>query len=151
MTRRFDFWRFMNSPSNAVEPASIPKKGRGSHPARPRVPWWISVCFFTGLLRTVIGVLTLLTVSISIGEPMPNWFNWLIVAYGVAMVVALVFMLNGFGWARLALLALALAQLAFDQGIITKYFLLFDVALLVVLVLPPSVRYIVSSAAARRP
>ena len=154
---RFDFWRFMNSPSRAVEPATRAKSirggrrgGRPDKTERPRVPWWISVCFFIGIFRVILGVLTLLAVSTGIGEPMPAWFNWLIIAHGVAMIVTLVFILNGFGWARLAYLALALAQLALDQGIITKWFLLFDVAVLVVLILPPSVRYIVTSATARR-
>ena len=145
----FDFWRFMNSPGQAAQQAPRPRKARGK-PERPRVPWWISVCFFAGVFRAILWVLTMLVVSTSIGEPMPAWFNWLVVAYGVAMVVVLVFILNGFGWARLAYLALALVQLFYDQGIISKYFLIFDVIVLVVLLLPPSVRYIVTSAAARR-
>jgi len=154
---RFDFWRFMNSPSRATESQARAKNSRGGRRGgrpvkteRPRVPWWISVCFFVGVFRVVLEVLMLLAVSTGIGEPMPVWFNWLIVAHGVAMIVTLVFVLNGFGWARLAYLALALAQLALDQGIISKWFLLFDVVVLVVLILPPSVRYIVTSATARR-
>ena len=153
----FDFWRFMQSPSKAVERTRRPgkpsnrrtSKAKLAPPERPRVPWWISICFFIGIVRVLLGTLTLLGFSVSGDEQMPAWFNWLLIAHGAAMIVALVFILNGFGWARLALLILALAQLAFDQGYLTKFFLLFDAAVLIVLLLPRSAAYFAASAAAR--
>jgi len=142
----FDFWRFMASPNQAARHRR--RAGRGAVD-RPRVPWWISICFIVGLLRAIVGTLTLLALSVSVDEPMPAWFNWLVLLHGVALVVALVFLLNGFGWARLALLVLTFAQWGFDQAMITKYFTLLDIAILIVAVLPASAAYIGRCADAR--
>lgn len=151
------FWRFMSSPSSTrpSSPSSVrpPSRKSGSHgrQGKPGVPWWISAVFFVGLLRVLLGVLILYGLSLSVAEPMPGWFNALIFIHGAAMIVTLVFILNGFGWARLAWLVLAVAQLAFDQGVITRYILMVDIAVLVVLVIPGSNRYMARCAAVRSP
>jgi len=146
----FDLWRFMSSPNTAAEASRKAKRGKGPY-EKPRVPWWISITFFAGVLRVLLGTLFLLGISIGYGDPMPAWFNWLIILHGVAMIAALVVMLNGFGWGRVAWLALALLQLLLDQGMITRYYLGLDIVLLVVFVLPASNRYMAECADGRSP
>jgi len=145
----FDFWRFMASPSSAGGASRRGGARKRGRKGKPGVPWWISVLFFVALLRVLLGTLILYGLSLAVDEPMPAWFDALILVHGVAMIVALVFILNGFGWARLAWLALAFAQLGFDQGELTRYFLIFDIAALIVLTLPASGRYMAACAGAR--
>jgi len=142
----FDFWRFMSSPHGTASPS---RQSRRRKTDKPGVPWFISATFFVGVLGVLAGALVLLALSVGLNDAMPGWFDALILVHGAALIGTLVFVLNGFGWARLAWVVLCLAQLAFDQGIVTRYFLIFDLTVLVVLVLPASNRYMTACAAAR--
>ena len=149
----FDMWRFLASPNRAAEEAKVRGKGksrrRRHRDADTRLPWFVSVIFFLLLARVVLGSVALIGFARGFGDPLPAWWTVLVVVHGLAMVVALVFLLNGFGWARVALLALSLAQLAFDATLITRWFLLFDVVLLVFLVIKPANRYFTNCADVR--
>lgn len=138
----FDMWRFLASPNNASKP---PKRQRQKNPDT-RLPWFISVIFFVFLVRVLLGSAFLFALSTGF---MPSWFTLLIVAHAVAMVVALVFVLNGWGWARLVLLALSVVQLVFDQTLVTRWFLLADALLLAILMIRPAGRYFSRCADAR--
>jgi len=148
----FDIFRFMASPQRAVEEEeqvlreqAKPQKWRRKRDLDVRLPWFISVVFFVFLARVLLGDVILLGLS-WIGDPLPGWFNALIAAHAVAVIVALLFMLNGWGWARVALLVLSLAQLLFDATLITRWFLLVDALLLAVLVIKPSNQYFTNCA-----
>ena len=150
-----DIWRFMASPSKAVERerASQRRSKKQHRPNRDvdtRVPWFVSLVFFAGLASSIISSALLLGLAIGVGDPMPAWFNYLIIGQGVALIVSIVFILNGFGWARLAWLVLALAQLWFDQTLFTRWFLLANLVMLVLLVIKPANRYFSNCAASRR-
>ena len=163
----FDLWRFMASPNQAAgrdQPAGRSsgksakghpnKKGKNRKTARAKnpdakVPWSLSLAFFVGLLGALAGDGLLLAVAWGYGEPLPVWRNLLIVAHGLAMIVALVLVLNGFGWARLALALLAVAQLSFDATLLTRYFLLLNLVVCVVFFLKPANRYCAACATLR--
>jgi len=146
----FDLWRFMASPTSAADRSRTARRQRKPVGVqRPPVPWWISVVFFVGSARVLLGTFVLFALATGIAEPMPAWFDWLLVAHGVALIVCLVFMLNGFAFARLAWLVLVLAQLVFDQTAITRYYLMFDAVLLAITLLPASSRYMGLCADAR--
>ena len=163
----FDLWRFMASPNQAAgrdRPAGRlggksakgrpKKKGKNRKSARAKnpdakVPWSLSLAFFVGLLGTLAGDGLLLAVAWGYGEPLPVWRNLLIVAHGLAMIVALVLVLNGFGLARAALAVLAFAQLTFDATLLTRYFLLLNLAVCVVFFLKPTNRYCAACATLR--
>jgi len=142
----FNYWKFMASPHATA--SRHPRKRRGKTD-KPGVPWFISVTLFVALLRVVAVTLLLLAISVGLDDPLPRWFDGIIIVYGATMIVALVFILNGFGWARLAWLLLSLALLGFIQDVIIVPVLIFDLAVLVVLILPPSNRYMTACAAAR--
>jgi len=149
----FDMWRFLASPSSAAEQASAKAKQKRKRQRRDeeidtRLPWFISVVFFAFIAWVLFGDAVLIGLA-RMGDPLPGYVTWLIIAHGVATIVALVFVLNGWGWARLALLALCLVQLAFDQAVITRWYLIIDALLLVVLVIKPANRYFSNCAAAR--
>jgi len=137
----------MASPHGGVS-SSRPKR-RGV-PVKPGVPWFVSVTFFVAVLRVLAFTLLLLVVAIGFDPPSPRWLDALIMAHGAAMITALVFVLNGFGWARLAWLVLSLAQFALLADIITVWVVAFDLVVLVILLIPPSNRYMTGCAAARR-
>jgi len=149
----FDMWRFLASPSRAADQAGAKSKRKGKRTRQSgdidtRLPWFISAVFFVFLAWVIFGDAILIGLA-RMGEPLPTWFTWLVVAHAVATIVALVFVLNGWGWARLALVVLCLAQMLFDQTVLTRYYLIIDVALLIVLVIKPANRYFQNCAAAR--
>jgi len=149
----FDMWRFLASPSKAAAQAGTKSKGKGPRKRRSgdidtKLPWFISAVFFVFIAWVIFGDAILIGLA-RMGDPLPAWFTWLIVAHGVAVIVALVFVLNGWGWARLALVVLCLLQLLFDQTILTRWYLIIDALLLVVLVIKPANRYFANCAAAR--
>jgi len=148
----FDIFRFMASPQRAVEEedkalreAAKPQKWSRRRDPDVRLPWFVSVVFFVFIARVLLGDAILLGLS-WMGDPLPGWFNALLAAHVVAVIAALVFVLNGWGWARVALLVLSLAQLGFDSTLITRWFLLADALLLVVLVIKPSNQYFINCA-----
>jgi len=139
------YWRFMASPHGG----SSSGKKRRRKTEKPGVPWFVSVTFVIAILRILVVTLFLLALAVAVDDPLPGWIDGLIIAHGAAMIVALVFVLNGFGWARLAWAALSLAILGFVQDPLVIYVLVFDLLVLVVFVLPPSNRYMAACAAAR--
>jgi len=151
-----DIWDFMASPSQAVERERSVKRQRKHQQRRDpdpdpdtSVPWFVSLVFFAGLASSIVSGALLIGLALGVGDPMPAWFNGLLIAEIVAMIAALVFILNGFGWARLAWLVLAVAQLWFDQTLFTRWFLLANLVLLVILMIKPASRYFANCAAAR--
>ena len=147
----FDFWRFMSSPHGGVPSQGRASTGRttAKTPEKPGVPWFVSLICVIAIVRVLIVTLLLLALSAGGDDPMPRWFDGLLLIYGAAMIAVAVFILNGFGWARLAWLVASLAIIAFLQDPIVIYVLVFDLLLLLVLVLPPSNRYMSACAAAR--
>jgi len=139
----------MASPNDAVEKNRRQKKRRPKSPDT-RVPWSLSVAFFVDVARVLLGTLLLVGLSLGSGDfVMPGWFVALLIIHGAAMIAALILVLNGFGWARWVVLALALLQLLFDQTQVTRYFLVVDVLVLVVFMLRPSKRYFEACEAVR--
>ena len=148
----FDIFRFMASPQRAVEEEdkvlreqSKQQKLRRRRDPDVRLPWFVSVVFFVFIARVLLGDAILLGLS-WMGDPLPGWFNALLAVHVVAVIVTLVFILNGWGWARVVLLVLSLSQLLFDATLITRWFLLADVLLLVVLVIKPTNQYFLNCA-----
>ncbi|MCL2652199.1 MAG: hypothetical protein FWD63_00200 [Propionibacteriaceae bacterium] len=141
----FNYWKFMSSPHSTGRS----RKKRGDKTEKPGVPWLISLTCAIATLWVLFVTLLLLAVAIGFGDPLPGWMDALIIAYGVAIIVALVFVLNGFGWARLAWAVLSLAILGFLQDPLIIYVLVFDLLVLVLLLLPPSSRYMKACAASR--
>jgi len=113
------------------------------------LPWFVSLVFFVFLARIILGTFILLAFGWGIDDSLPNWLAWVVIAHGIAYVIVLVFVLNGWGWARLAVLVMSLSQLFLDGTQITRWYLLFDVILLVILMLRPSARYFENCAAVR--
>jgi len=154
---KFDMWRFMSSPNAAADAArgsASKKKKKRSRPGDEdeidnALPWVVSLVFFVFLARVILGSLILLVFAWGFGDPLPVWFSWLVIAHGLVFVIVLVFVLNGWGWARLAVLVMSLSQLLLDQTAITRWYLLFDVILLVVLMLKPAAKYFANCAAVR--
>ena len=145
----FDYWRFMSSPTRTVTAVRRRPTDKQRQRADTRVPWFVSAAFFTGLARVVVGTLGLLAITLGFGDPSPVWFWVLIIVHGAAMIAVLILVLNGFGWARAVFLVLSLAQMAFDQTLITRYFVAVDVALAVVFFIRPSQRYFDACATVR--
>ena len=139
----------MASPHGAPQPAKK-QAAKNLGTEKPGLPWFISVTFFVAVLRVLVVTLLLLALAVGLDDPMPRWFDGLILAYGGAMIAALLFILNGFGWARLAWVVLSLVIIAFLQDPIVLYVLAFDLVILLVLVLPPCNRYMTACAGARR-
>jgi len=146
----FDFWRFMASPHGSVSPSGKSGRGKPASTKKPGVPWLVSVTFFVALLRVLVVTFLLLALAAGLDDPMPTWFDALLLAYGAALIVVLVFVLNGFGWARLAWVVGSLTIIAFLQNPIVGYVLVFDLVVLLVLVMPASNRYMAGCADARR-
>ncbi|MCL2782581.1 MAG: hypothetical protein FWD80_01190 [Propionibacteriaceae bacterium] len=150
-----NLWNFMASPNRAVAKQSD-GRGKGKKSRRRetdvKLPWFVSLAVFLDVARVLLGTLLLLGLSGgAYGDVMPNWFLGLIIVHGLAMIATLVFILNGFGLARLALIALAVGQLWFDQSLITRYFLLIDALIIVVFFIGPSNRYFAACDQARHP
>jgi len=151
----FDFWRFMASPHGSTSGGTgsyrrQKRRGTPTKAEKPRVPWFISVTFFVALLRVIAVTVLMLALSAAFDDPLPGWFNVLLLVYGAAMAAALVFVLNGFGWARLAWAVLAAAIICFVQDPVILWVIAFDLVVLLVLFLPPSNRYMTGCAEARR-
>ncbi|MCL2490976.1 MAG: hypothetical protein FWF36_09725 [Propionibacteriaceae bacterium] len=142
----FNYWKFMASPHGGTSSSRRKRRGKTE---KPGVPWFVSTTFVIATLRILFVTLLLLALAVGVDDPLPGWIDALIIAHGAAMIVALVFVLNGFGWARLAWAALSLAILGFVQDPLIIYVLVFDLLVLVVFVLPPSNRYMTACAAAR--
>lgn len=148
----FDFWRFMSSPSKAVsdEPVTKKQQRKKGPPPDIRLPWFISAAMFTDIARVLLGTLVLWAIGYDYGDAQPAWFFVLLIAHGAAMIIALVFVLNGFGLARLVLIVLAIGQMWFDQTLLTRYFLLADVLIYIVFFIRPASRYFAACEQARQ-
>jgi len=143
----FDIWRFLSSPDTAVDKARQKRARSKKKTNKPQVIWSVSLGFFLGLPGVIFSDIIL--GSLSWLAEMPLWFSWLITAHALAMLVCLVFILNGFGWARLAFAALALSQLAFDQTLVTRYFMIIFAIIGLLFVVRPSNLYFTDCTEAR--
>jgi len=147
MNEDFDIFRFLSSPSGAVSEARRKRAHSNKKTDMPAVAWSVSVGFFIGLFGVIISAVILN--GLAWVADMEKWFSWLVIAHALAMIVSLVFVLNGFPWMRLVYAALALAQMAFDQTLVTRYFIIVFLIAGILFIIPPANRYFVAATEVR--